>query len=427
MASTYLTQTQTSGNRRTFTVSLWFKKSNLSQHGVLFDAYPDSSSDFYIWLWNDDGLYINQEVAGSGVWSLFTNRRFRDVNAWYHLVLAVDTTQATSSDRLKLYINGVQETSFSIETYPSLNYDSVVNNGNQLRIGARGSNQHYFSGSMAHYHFIDGTAYDASYFGSTDATTGIWKPNTSPSVTYGTNGFFLKFANSGSMGTDSSGNGNNFSVGAGTLTQTQDTPSNVFCTINPLSKGSVVTLSNGNTTITNGATWASAMATLAATKGKYYWENKVSSLGTVNCGITKTTQDGTTHSSVDAGRIMYSSNGNVYTEGFSNVPDYSTGTTFTTNDIIGVALDLTNGTIKFYKNNTLIQTVTDSDISAYELTPAWGMNSGTFNVNFGNGYFGTTAVSSAESDGNGLGLFEYAPPTGYYALCTKSINSQEYS
>jgi hypothetical protein len=435
MATTYLSHTNTTPTSAyKYTFSAWVKRGELATRGQFFRVINPSATSAYTFVefTADDYIGYNEFDGGSNSIGGQTNAVYRDPNAWYHIVFAVDTTQATGADRGKLYVNGVQVTSISSQTTGTQNQTvSATYSGKTKYVGGDGSaagTTRKFGGSMAHVHFCDGYTYDASYFGSTDATTGIWKPKTAPSVTYGTNGFFLKFASSGSMGTDSSGNGNNFSVAAGTLTQTQDTPSNVFCTINALSKGSGITLSNGNTTIANGsATWYSAMATLAATKGKYYWENKVSSLGTVNCGITKTTQDGTTHSSVDAGRIMYSSNGIVYTEGFGNVPDYTTGTTFTTNDIIGIALDFDNGTIKFYKNNTLIQTVTDSDISAYELTPAWGMNNGTFNVNFGNGYFGTTAVSSAESDGNGLGLFEYAPPSGYYALCTKNINSQEYS
>jgi len=426
MASTYLSRTASSaGNRRTWTWSSWVKRSDIITRQEIFSQYANLNSDEWFELaFNTDNTIFASRYS-EGVFS--TNQVFRDTSAWYHIVLAVDTTQATASDRVKFYINGVQVTSFSSITYPAQNDDTGMNMASLIHIGNLALNNNFkFDGSMSHVHLIDGTAYDASAFGETDATTGIWKPKTAPSVTYGTNGFFLKFENSGAFGTDSSGNGNNFTVN-GTMTQTVDTPSNVFCTINALSKGSGITLSNGNTTITNGATWYSAMATIMPSTGKWYWENKVSSLGTLNCGVTKSTQDGTTHSSVDAGRSMYSSNGTVYNEGLAS-SDYATGTTFTTNDIIGVAIDIAGDTIAYYKNGTLIHTVSDSGISSAEgWSPAWGMNSGTFNVNFGNGFFGTTAVSSAENPDDGIGIFEYDVPTGYKALCTKSINAQEYS
>ena len=440
MASTYLSRTQTSGNRRTFTVSLWFKKSAISQHGVLFDAYPDSSNDFYIWLWNNDGLYINQEVSGLSQWGLFTNRLFRDVNAWYHLVLAVDTTQATSSDRLKLYINGVQETSFSTETYPALNYDSVVNNGNQLRLGARGSNQHYFSGQMAHYHFIDGTAYNASTFGETDTATGIWKPKTTPSVTYGTNGFFLKFENSASFGTDSSGNANNFTVN-GTMTQTIDTPSNVFATWNPLSAFThPPTFSNGNLTAAIPTSGGAFRATLAVSKGKWYCETKLNTLNNCMIGVQPINSTYSTNIFNDtAGVGLYSTSGTIYrnTSNLGSIASMADG------DIIGMAIDLDNNNIYFSKNGQYASGLSGSWNQAFGTAYAISLSSGndytvassngssgsTSNIstNFGNGYFGTTPVSSAENPDDGIGIFEYEVPAGYKALCTKSINATEYN
>lgn len=431
MASTSLTFTQgTATNAYKYTISFWVKRSKLGvSHLAPFTAGTYESTNMAQFLFTSNDNLLCQAYTGTPtlVMQQDTNMKFRDTSAWYHIVLAVDTTQATASDRQTLYVNGEEITSLSANTsFPQNSTYAFNESGFQIMIGNRAGMSYYLDGSMTHIHFIDGTAYAASDFGEIDSTTGIWKPKTAPSVTYGNNGFFLKFENSGSMGTDSSGNANNFTV-SGNLTQTVDTPSNVFCTINALSKGSGITLSNGNTTITNGATWYSAMATIMPSTGKWYWENKVSSLGTVNCGVTKSTQDGTTHSSVDAGRSMYSSNGTVYNEGLAS-SDYATGTTFTTNDVIGVAIDIAGDSIAYYKNGSLIHTVSDSGISSAEgWSPAWGMNSGTFNVNFGNGYFGTTAVSSATTDESGLGTFEYTVPSGYYALCTKNINTQEYS
>ena len=418
MPNTYLSRTQSSSSRQISTLSCWVKKSRASGGDSMniFSAFSDGSFRTEVLLQSaGDFRLLNVSTSVN----LQTSALFRDVGAWYHFMIAIDTTQATDTNRVKMYVNGTQITSFSSATYPSQNSNFMFNNSLPLHIGRTGAyGNEYFDGLMANYYWIDGQALTPSSFGETDATTGIWKPK-SYSGSYGTNGFFLKFENSASLGTDSSGNGNNFTVN-GTPTQTVDTPSNVFCVLNALSKGSGISLTNGNLTETNDTTWRSIMSTLAISKGKWYWETKVVSLGTINFGITKSKQDGTTHDSVDAGRLMWSSNGNLYDEGFGNSP-VSIGT-FTTNDIIGLALDCDNGTFKFYKNNTLIYTYTNAGLTTNEVTPASGINNATGNFNFGNGYFGSTSISSPYSDGAGLGKFQYQPPTGYYSLCTKNIN-----
>jgi len=456
MASTYLTRTATSGNRQIATFSGWIKKgSNGVDTNRVFLEYSTSTNYFEIRWRSVDNLRIYEELSGGTGFELITNRLFRDNSAWYHIVVEIDTTQATASDRIKLYINGVQETSFSTETYPSQNYNVQMNvNSKVVSIGAyqyAGSN--YFDGSMAHVHWIDGTAYDADTFGETDATTGIWKPKTAPSVTYGTNGFFLKFENSGAFGTDSSGNGNNFTVN-GTMTQTIDTPSNVFATFNPLTipSSSGLTLSDGNLSLSGSSTDAGAKATLGVSSGKWYWEVKanVASSGSdrhlVATDIVRQITSATDPNSQGIWGIQSRSGSgatlNSYTNGtFSNVNTGSTG--YDDNTIISVALDMDNGKLYFAKNGTW------TDLAGNVGDPVAGTNptftglptDGTIilpyvenrqagtpssQINFGNGYFGTTAVSSAENPDDGIGIFEYAVPTGYKALCTKSINAQEY-
>jgi hypothetical protein len=291
-------------------------------------------------------LYANAGAVGA---NLRTSSEFRDTNAWYHIVVAVDTTQATASNRYKIYVNGVQQTSFNISSYPTQNFDIPINQTNDLiRIGTgQQYNAYHFDGSMSHVHFIDGTAYDASAFGQTDATTGIWKPKLSPSVTYGTNGFFLKFENSGSMGLDSSGNGNNLTVN-GTLTQTVDTPTNVFCTVNALniaSDGSgSANLSNGNLTITSSGS-SQNVGTLApalSSGSKWYYEFKAVS------GVTssKYTTIGwmTDISAFNAGAwgtsgtfFLYATDGDIYNNGWQGA---GTASTWTNGDIIGCSVDL---------------------------------------------------------------------------------------
>ena len=283
MASTYLTRTPSStGNRQIFTFSAWVKRSSITTSDTLFYTGPNAATSGMISLRFTSSGTINVYQTDIGSF-ITTNRLFRDTSAWYHIVLAIDTTQATPDDRRKLYINGVQETSFSTSTEVNLNLSLSVNTTGELqRIGVHansaGSPGEYFDGSMSDVHFIDGTAYAASDFGETDTDTGEWKP-TGAAVTYGTNGFRLKFENAGSMGLDSSGNSNAFTV-SGTPTQTQDCPSDVFATMNPLDnfyQGGVFT--NGNNTVQMTNQPAYLTATMGISSGKYYWEAKMSAGG----------------------------------------------------------------------------------------------------------------------------------------------------
>jgi hypothetical protein len=294
MANTYLQRTVgTPTNAQKYTYSFWIKRCELSggsKELFLLDGYADSSNRAKIAFNSNEVFEIWNSNAGSFTFQLSPPRKFRDTNAWYHIILSVDTTQSTASDRVKLYVNGVQETSTGSTTYPSLNdaNNTINESGTTFSIMAYGgnasSNDFRLSSIMSHVHFIDGYAYDASAFGETDATTGIWKPITEPSVTYGNNGFFLKFENSGSMGLDSSGNANNFTVN-GTLTQTVDTPSNVFATLNAL-KFTNTNLTNGSTTFTsNGGSWTSKNSTLGVSAGKWYAEFKMSNATSDESGI----------------------------------------------------------------------------------------------------------------------------------------------
>jgi len=441
MASTYLTRTESSGNRKTGTLSFWVKRNglgngslnqyvysnwNVSVGGYLSGLVQFSSADSF--------EFSNYQESGTGTHTnLLTNKVFRDISAWYHIVVNWDTTQATSSDRYKMYINGVQETSFQTANYPSLNEDLYFNIGgasNPVVIGSNYGNSTYFDGSMSHYHFIDGTAYDASAFGEYDAN-GVWKIKTDVSVTYGTNGFFI--LKDGNSVTDQSGNGNNFTVAGGTLTNTEDSPSNVFATLNPLDTnpyGTEVSYSNGNLTTTVGAgnNWTNrySFSTLAASQGKWYVECKVGNVGTANqfyVGVIKNRQTATINTSLGGianGYGYYANSGNI----INNGTDLSTsGASYTTGDIIGIALDLDNGTLDFYKNGT----AQGDQVTGLDTTADWQFSGNayqdaTWNWNFGNGYFGTTAVASAGTNASGNGIFEYDVPTGYTALSTKGLN-----
>ena len=249
MASTYLVRTPSSaGNRKTWSFNFWVKRGSLGGSKGLFGLGSGAGVPRMYCQFENDKLIIDQNQTGNS-WNstVTTNRLFRDVNAWYNILVVLDTTQATASDRVKIYVNGVQETSFSSSSYPSQNADMPFNNNSATSVGSiAGTNSNLFDGSMSHIHFTDGYAYAASDFGSTDSTTGEWKINTSPSVTYGTNGFFL--LKDDNAVTDRSGQGNNYTLGGGTLTKTEDCPDNVFATMNSLDKNTNVVLTNGNTT-----------------------------------------------------------------------------------------------------------------------------------------------------------------------------------
>jgi len=441
MASTYLTRTPSSaGNTKTWTFSCWFKKATTGVQNRLFSAGATGSSPFSMIGFDSttDFLTVRDEDNNP---EITTNRKFRDVSAWYHVVVASDTTQATSSDRLKIYVNGVQETSFETSTYPSQNFDWDFNTTNLHYVGAQTRNGpgSYFDGEMAHVHFIDGTAYDADTFGQTDATTGIWSPKFAPSVTYGTNGFFLKFENSGAFGTDSSGNGNTFTVN-GTMTQTIDTPTNVFATMNPLIKPSSITYSNGNNTLTgsNATNYSeNTISTLGVSSGKYYWETKyktAASNSNPTIGIaTLENHIGNVNNTNESGYAIVRFDGEVYVDGTNTLSSYWSSNP-TAGDIIMHALDMDNG--KFYLGiNGTWQNSADPVAGTGALTSNRSGTQascvryldGVWEYNFGNGFFGTTAVSSAQNPDDGIGIFEYDVPTGFRALCTKSINAQEYS
>ena len=445
MASTYFTRTPASaGNRTTWTWSGWVKRSILGSVRILFSAGTSGTNDTTLYFGNsDDKLIFFNRISSSVLGYLETNQLFRDVSAWYHIVAVWNSNNATAGDRMRLYVNGSEITSFASDTNPSLNENSFINNNVAHYIGNDSSlsSSINYDGYLSQVNFIDGQALTPSSFGQTDITTGIWKPK-SYSGSYGTNGFFLKFESSGSLGTDSSGNGNNFTVN-GTPTQTVDTPSNVFCTLNPLSNTGV-TLSNGNLTTTYSTNDGNVRSTFGMSSGKWYWEAKV--LGTASgllYGICLDTAKQTTNIADDGTVGIYG----LQNAGTSFAYLDTNGTRGTSagfpnpvaNNILNFALDRDNN--KFYVgiNGTYYSASGATGNPATGTNQTWTLDSGyagrTFifiletrsssentNVNFGNGFFGTTAISSPFSDGAGLGKFQYQPPTGYYSLCTKNIN-----
>tara|TARA_Y100001938_G_scaffold25879_1_gene34599 strand:+ start:29 stop:1378 length:1350 start_codon:yes stop_codon:yes gene_type:complete len=447
MANSYLYRTpgaQTTAGRKTWTYSVWLKRSILATSQNFLWANQDGSNYERYMFDTSDRMYLAGVSSGSTAWEMTTTRVFRDPNAWYHIVIVRDTTQGSASNRLKLYVNGTQITTFGTNTPPAQDYTGFINSTNQHNIG-RGASSEYFGGYMSHASFVDSTALTPTSFGQTDSTSGIWKFKSPSGVTFGTNGFHLKFESSGNLGLDSSGNTNNFTVG-GDLKQTLDTPSNSYSTLNELARVNnydqrYVEHINGNTTCqgTSTSNNGNSYSTLGVDSGKWYCEVKVNGVyNSIYPTIGYISETNTNDSSYS--QIGYTATG---TGGYKpdgekiiNGSGSSYGDSFTAGDIIGVALDMDNGAIYFSKNGTFQDSGNPASGAsktgaAFTFTPDGNFHffgaspyrsNSSLSFNFGGGNFGTTAIASAGSNGNGS-LFEYDVPTGYYALNTKNINT----
>jgi hypothetical protein len=422
-----------------FTFSAWVKRTGLSSNDGM-QILSVSNEYIYLGFFADT---LRMEMHDSDNVRLRSNAVFRDTNAWYHVVFTFDSTQSTASDRMKMWVNNEQITDFSHSTYPSLNYGSYIGGNTQHTLGRReNDDSDYFDGIISHAHLTVGYTYTPSAFGSTDSTTGEWKINTSPSVSYGNNGFFI--LKDGNSVTDQSGNSNNFTVGGGTLTKTEDCPSNVFSTIDLLSThASNYTFANGNNKVTNsnGSTRITR-GTLGASSGKYYFETKIATVGGsggfgtgLYVGVTDADyfeQLGTSQAFIGTGpnQVAQRGDGSHLAKNNTQINGYES---CSAGNILQVALDLDNGYVYFGVNGTWGNsgdpTSGSSGTGGVSITTgktymfaASGYNGWSVETNFGNGYFGTTAVSSAGTNASGNGIFEYDVPTGYTALSTKGLN-----
>jgi len=450
MATAYLDRTLGSGNKDKWTFSCWVKRHKTGVIHPLLHA-DDNSSNYYthISFHDTDQLFFQNRWNNGNDGYKITTRMFRDTNAWYHLQFVWDSGNATADDRQIIYVNGERLTEFGgANVAVTQDRNTTINDGYEHRIG-RGdtgfNSSQYADITLTHVHFTDGYAYAPTVFGETDSTSGIWKPKTSPSVTYGTNGFFLKMENSGAMGTDSSGNSNTFTV-SGSLTQNVDTPSNNFATFNSLISNNP-TLSGANLIATASGGYRYALSTIAPTTGKYYAEFKLTTdSGYTNFGVENISK-GSFFSQYNTNSYIGDSNSGVaYQPGSSSL--YYNGSSSgsyggaVSGDIIGIAMDLDNGFIYWSKNGTFLNSgvptsagtgtggyaISNIANSAGENTYAMGVslaNTGggrSISANFGSGFFGTTAISSEGSNASGNGKFEYDVPTGYTALSTKGLN-----
>jgi len=442
-SSDYLDRTpSTTTDRQKATLSFWTKYSDDTSGNVgrlfNFGLYPNGTLIYF-----GDGVYkgkllIDNYAATVATIGLVTTQLFRDYSAWYHIVVAFDTTQATASNRVKLYVNGTQVTTFDAAVYPSQNENLFFNFSSSTYQIGKNHQPAYFSGYLAETNMIDGQQLTPSSFGQTDSATGIWTPLPFTG-TFGTNGFFLKFQDSSALGDDTSGNGNDFTVNNLTsVDQSTDTPTNNFATFNPLftpSPSNVSTFTEGNLKIATNSTSQNSdgYSTIGLTSGKWYGEFKLiaEASGESNCGVKNNIENPTTNGLHGVGGFCVSSNGNSFDNGSSQgAGNFSD--TYTTTDIISIALDLDNNKVYFAKNGSWTNgtgswnqanptgffTLTASQTYFMGVGDKSTSQSSTWEANFGNPPF---TISSGNADAEGFGNFEYAVPSGYFALCTKNL------
>ena len=431
-----------SGNNNKNTLSVWLKRSRIGEEDFIIYGFGGSANRSKITFLDNDKLQINTIVSSSNSLVYETTRKFRDISAWYHIVIAFDSTLSTAGDRVRLYINGTEETSFSTETHMGQNTSNFLStSGTPVYIGSQASGN-YFDGYMAEFVFIDGQQLDPTSFGEFDSDSpNIWKPIDVSGLTFGTNGFYLDFENASSLGADVSGNSNNFTVNNLTsVDQSIDTCTNNFPTGNILLRPhSNITFSDGNLTATEGGSdWGSIISTIGASSGKWYAEVKCTSGAATYFFTGIASEDALMDTAGTAGfagkfnyGVGYKENGQYRSDPSQGGSYSSYGNSYGDGDIIGIALDLDNSKLYFSKNGTFqnsgVPTSGSTGTGAISITATStagnyffvaSPNTSTVQFNFGSPPY---SISSGNSDANGFGNFEYSVPSGYFALCTKNL------
>ena len=412
------------------TLSLWIKRGAFGSYQRFLTSTGGGGLGDVYYRFNDDDTMEFSSVGDDSA-KLILNRKFRDPAAWMHFVVRYDSTESTTTDRFRLYVNGVDERSvggYSTSTMPnSSEADNIVASGNTLRIGATASAQ-YFDGYMAEVHFSEGYSYAPTEFGEFDEDSPtIWKPKEA-SISYGTSGFYLDFADSSNLGNDKNGGTDLDETNIAATDSSTDTPTNNFATFNPLNNNSTLTEANTIATTDNAQKFG-ASSTLGVSTGKWFWEGKCNAAW-LYIGVDYDPAEALRNNDPirSHGWCYQDYDGQIYNNGSGS----SFGDTFTTNDIIGIALDVTNSKLYFSKNGTwqdsgdptsgatgtgAISIPANKTYFASMGDAGTSVTSGV-SINFGNPPY---ANSSDAADADGYGAFEYAPPSGYFALCTKNL------
>ena len=419
------------GNRRTFTISQWVKKSTIGASDMVIFCAGNSTND-QLNIFFRDTLTVQDETGNVQNFNFATNATFTDTNAWYHIVIAVDTTQATESNRFKMYVNGQQITSFNIETYPTQNLETNVNKTINHSIAGRGyQNSQYFDGYLAECVLIDGQQLTPTSFGEFDTDSGIWKPIDPRGLTFGTNGHYYNFATKATDPVDASGNGHNMTSSNVLSTDySKDTPFNNYCTLNANSEHNDSTFSDGNLTYTGNASAVhNAIGSIGVTQGKWYFEAKRVTGNSAYPFVGVFKVDGSMGSylgaTLDGWTILMDATDNGEWRNNGTLSGTSAGT-FTNGNIAMIAIDMDNGKIWFGKDGTWAASGNPSAGSGEQysnltgtIVPAVAVYTGaSVALNFGSPLY---SISSGNSDANGYGNFEHAVPTGFYAINSKNL------
>jgi hypothetical protein len=418
-----------SGNGTTFTMSMWLKRSGLGGTHLIYKAKGSAQTEFTL-AFNSDKLQVYQvNSGGAQEAAIKTLSVQRDISAWYHACIQIQTADGTATDRCKIYINGVQQT---IDPSGTDAYSSSFNTGvNQASVKQEiGGAASPYGGYMAEFVMIDGSILAPTEFAEADEDSGIWKPIDVSGLTFGTNGFYLDFEDSSALGNDVSGNNNDFTANNLTsIDQATDTCTNNFATMNPLIPGQTnYTYSDGNTTISqSSAAWVKSNSTIGMSSGKWYWEVKYVS-GNYIVASVDNTDTATPYGPTSTSAVSYKRNGDLEV---ATVPQTALAS-YAHGDIVSVALDMDNSCVYFGKNGTWLNsgnpTSGASKTGAYSLPVANSTYFATFSIYDGSGGYSSLnfgnpayAISSSNTDGDGYGNFEYAVPSGYYALNTKNL------
>ena len=453
--SAYMSRTFSASNRKTLTFSCWVKRGNQGTNQNIFGPQTNNtgSGTYGVIRFNPQNeLDIFDYTNGTTNWRLQSTQLLRDSSAWYHFVFSMDTSNAVSSERLRMYINGQRVTDFDVETYPSLNYEGQWNNNLSHEIGAiqRGSTNQYFDGYLAEIVFIDGQALDCNSFAEFN-DSGIWIPK-EYSGSYGTNGFKIDGRDSSDLGDDESGNGNDFTTyNLAAHDQVLDSPTNNFATFNPvMTNDSDFEFTQGNLTLdmnTNKSWYVGAGASVSVSSGKWYWESYWNGGDSYTIwGILDTEQlhvlagsGSTVIYSLNFQGIQPNASGNndIYGGG-SGATIGNTGQAASPGGIWQFALDLDNNKMWLGYNGTFLnsgdpaagtnETWSSTYITSSSYTPInLGYQISAHSVltyNFGQDSTFAGAVSAGgNKDSNGIGNFKYSVPSGYKALCSKNIGS----
>jgi len=446
----------TATSRRTFTVSMWLKKTKngTGSEQYLFHSWQDSNNRFISSFDSTNILHIRNRTGGSNTLKFNTNQKFLDTSAWYNIIIAIDTTQSTESNRFKLYVNGTQVTSFSTSDYPSQNADMSLGTSDFDNIlGIYGGGGNGFSGYMCEMVYIDGLQLAPTSFGEFDSNSpNIWKPIDVSGLTFGNNGFHLDFENSSSLGADVSGEGHNFTVNNLTSTdQSTDTCTNNFCTLMSNTPSAAnFTLSQGNLIVSkSGATTVGLYgSSIMLTNGKWYYESKITDLGSGDrsrmgvAAYESVTGTSSIQGSYSGFEFTGTTSGRFSITVAGSTTEIDGFNTYAQGDIIMWAIDMDNTKLYIGKNGdwfnyssantggdptsgngwvTNNATALAAPLTVGYVGHAAGISDSTeVKINFGAPPTGFT-ISSGNSDGNGYGNFEYAVPSGYYSINSKNL------